>query len=84
VSLGEPLTLSGTLYRKIVQPCIDLKTVLVSFTDLDSDLNDLEPRWQAAKSAFNIIMRSWVGVHTLVVDKSALPMMMDMLRDTKV
>ncbi len=61
-----------------------MKSILVSFTDLDSDVTELEPKWLAAKSAFNIMMRSWVGIHLLVSDSSALPMLMNMLKDTKV
>ncbi len=70
--------------RKIVSPCVDLKVILVSFTDCDSDIAELEPKWRAAKSAFNIMMRSWVGIHLLVSDESALPLMMSMLKDTTV
>lgn len=71
-------------FRKVVSPCIDLKSLLVSFTDLDSDPAEMEVRWQAAKSAFNIMMRSWVGVNALASSDSALPMLIRMLKDVKV
>eukprot|EP01031_Cornospumella_fuschlensis_P035570 gene35570-43134_t len=70
--------------RRIVEPCVDLKMLLAPFTDLDSDPNDLQPKWKAAKCAFLLLMKSWVGIVYLVSDENALGMLVSMLRDRKV
>lgn len=70
--------------RKIVAPCVDLKMLLIPFTDLDTDPAELTPKFQAAKSAFNIMMKSWVGIMYLTSDELALPLLVKMLKDPRV
>lgn len=65
-------------------PCVDLKMFLIPFTDLDTDPAEMISKWQAAKSAFNILMKSWVGIMYLTSDELALPMLIKMLKDPKV
>lgn len=57
---------------------------LSSFTDLDSTPNDLTSKWEAAKNALVILMRSWAGVVLISSDEMGLPRLVQMLRDPKV
>ncbi|RYG68984.1 hypothetical protein EON64_03880 [archaeon] len=75
---------SLSICRRTVEPCVDLKMLLAPFTDLDSDPSDLQPKWNAAKCAFLLLMKSWVGIVYLVSDENALGMLVSMLRDRKV
>lgn len=75
--LNEPLT------RKVVTACVDIKILLSPFTDLDTDPSELTTKWKAAKSAFSIMMKSWVGIYMLTSDELALPMLIGMLTDPK-
>lgn len=70
--------------RRTVESCVDLRMLLAPFTDLDTDPAELTPKWNAAKAAFNLLMKSWVGIVHLVSDDNALGMLVGMLKDPKI
>eukprot|EP01039_Chlorochromonas_danica_P002589 gene2589-2831_t len=76
--LNDPVT------RRVVEPCVDLRMLLAPFTDLDTDPVDLEPKWNAAKASFSLLMKSWAGIILIAADNNALGMLVNMLKDPKV
>eukprot|EP00601_Ochromonadales_sp_CCMP2298_P008715 CAMPEP_0173196822 /NCGR_PEP_ID=MMETSP1141-20130122/15827_1 /TAXON_ID=483371 /ORGANISM="non described non described, Strain CCMP2298" /LENGTH=333 /DNA_ID=CAMNT_0014121511 /DNA_START=141 /DNA_END=1139 /DNA_ORIENTATION=- len=76
--LNDPST------RAVVGNFIDLRNLLVPFTDLDSPTAELAPKWRACRSALVLLMRSWVGLVQLAADDMAWSTLVRMLKDPKV
>jgi hypothetical protein len=57
---------------------------LYPFTDIDTSSEDINQKWQSAKSALVIMMRSWVGVVELSSDDMGFASLVRMLCDPKI
>jgi hypothetical protein len=68
--------------------CVFGHVQLHPITDLDNTaslaLEDTVQRWQCAKTAFIILLRSWVGLLELTSDEMGLSAIVRMLADSKV
>ena len=86
----EPIVMSllylmGNQSTRIhVRPYLDLRILLAPFSDLDNDIADSMLRWKSARSAFVIVMRTWVGLVILTSDPLGLTSLVTMLKDKKV
>jgi hypothetical protein len=67
--------------RKHIRPYLDFRYLLSPFTDFDTEKEKIAERWKAAKTAFIIIMRSWIGVIQLTEDSLGLTILISLLKD---
>lgn len=67
--------------RKHIRPYLDFRYLLSPFTDFDTEKEKIVEKWKAAKTAFIIIMRSWIGVIQLTEDNLGLTTLISLLKD---
>src|SRR3546814_14663736 len=90
--MAEPILLSvlfilnDPITRVCIRPYLDWQYLLSPFSELDEveQHQDRQQRWNAAKNAFVVIMRSWVGVVQMTADPLGLPSLVRLLADPHV